>query len=296
VSESGDGRRGACQPPALATVADTDTGAGARRLGGGRGVLIERFAAWLDRVLALEEPPAGVARELLDEVALDPDDLHDDGGREAARDRYALQSQLTVLAQEAKLQGRSLHGVGAEIASWGERLEAGLEGYGELLDVTRRLVDQTADERARERSAIEAEARRSARREMLELAVDLRERAARSLMASRAQSARARAELERPAGLLARLGRRGEREALAALVEATAALETGAELGLARIDEILARWSVRQIECIGRPFDPNTMTVVEVATAAGQPDGTVVAVRRPGYLWEDALLRPARGA
>ena len=60
------------------------------------------FEAWLDRVLAEEEPPEGLPSEIL--ARLSTESPH---STEGSCDLYSMWSQMTALVQEVKLQGRS---------------------------------------------------------------------------------------------------------------------------------------------------------------------------------------------
>ena len=57
----------------------------------------------------------------------------------------------------------------------------------------------------------------------------------------------------------------------------------GYDLTAARLDELLAGFNVREIECVGRAFDPARMQVVATEEAAGAAEGTVLEVYRRGY-------------
>ena len=45
-----------------------------------------------------------------------------------------------------------------------------------------------------------------------------------------------------------------------------------------------------RIECVGKPVDPNLMTVVEVVDDPLRPPGLVVEEVRPGYYWKDKVI------
>lgn len=50
---------------------------------------------------------------------------------------------------------------------------------------------------------------------------------------------------------------------------------------------------LKPVEILGKPFDPRYAEVVEVTENTEQEEGAVLAVLRPGYLYKDAVLRPA---
>ena len=60
------------------------------------------------------------------------------------------------------------------------------------------------------------------------------------------------------------------------------------------LENALARFGIRKIEALGRPFDPTLHEAVMEVYDASQPPGTVVRVVEDGYTIHDRLLRPAR--
>lgn len=81
-------------------------------------------------------------------------------------------------------------------------------------------------------------------------------------------------------------------EALARVTEEEfASLMQGYGLIRARADRALTQHSVRRIECVGRRLDPAQMTVVELVDDPHAEPETVVDEVRPGYLWEDRVIR-----
>jgi molecular chaperone GrpE len=98
-------------------------------------------------------------------------------------------------------------------------------------------------------------------------------------------------------GLLARLlgatdvaARPAEPQARAML----AGVADGYALSLRRIDRALPPFGLEPVECVGRPFDPDLMEVVEVVEAADQPSGRVVEEVRRGYRWNGKPFRFAQ--
>jgi molecular chaperone GrpE len=77
-------------------------------------------------------------------------------------------------------------------------------------------------------------------------------------------------------------------------LEVVDAMEQGYRLSLKSLDDLLARFDVREIECKGEPFDPRLMSAVDVVETLDVPEGTVVAVYRTGYEWSGAVYRPAQ--
>ncbi len=260
--------------------------------------LRERFDAWLDEVLATPEPPSGVAAELLEEL-LSPED--DEDGLPAPRgddeatddtrrppDLFALHSALLALRQEVRLQGRGFRRLSDEIASLTDlaaTVEEMRESQTEALAGARQVAEQALERRRGEEQRTARELERRVRREGLELLLDLADRMRRGL-----ETARAHLAAVREPRLFGRRAWRGHRAAAEAVAQ-------GQALSLERLDEELGRLGVRKLESLGRPFDPHTMTVLdveEVDEASATPDGTVLEVYRPGYVWRDELLRPAQ--
>lgn len=58
-----------------------------------------------------------------------------------------------------------------------------------------------------------------------------------------------------------------------------------------RLRRSLESCGIRRIRTVGRPADPHSMTVVEVADDPARAPGTVIEELRPGYAWNDRVLR-----
>ena len=217
------------------------------------------FEAWLGRVLAEEEPPEGLPSEILSRLSTES--LHP---TEGSCDLYSMWSQMTALVQEVKLQGRSFKQLRDAVAP--------------VSDLAPRLVE------------LEREAQTKARREVLEILLDLRDRLVRGLETARKSLVRLEALL--PRGWRSKmLGRESLRETAR---ETTVALEKGYALSLDRLDEVLRQLEVTEISCQGRPFDPRYMQAVDVEETNQVPEGTVVEVYRVGYEWKGQTFRPAQ--
>jgi molecular chaperone GrpE len=66
----------------------------------------------------------------------------------------------------------------------------------------------------------------------------------------------------------------------------------GYAMSLRRVERILPQLALEPIPTSGRPFDPDTMEVVEVA--AGEPSGVVLEEVRRGYRWNGNVFRFAQ--
>ncbi len=55
----------------------------------------------------------------------------------------------------------------------------------------------------------------------------------------------------------------------------------------------MAKEGLYRMASVGLPVDPHAMTVVEVVEGDGHAPGTVVEEIRPGYRWNDKVVRYA---
>jgi molecular chaperone GrpE len=75
--------------------------------------------------------------------------------------------------------------------------------------------------------------------------------------------------------------------------EAEEAWREGMRMTLRRIDKLLADRRIVATETVGHPFDPRLAAAVATIEDPAAADGIVVEEVRPGFLWQDELLRPA---
>jgi molecular chaperone GrpE len=179
------------------------------------------------------------------------------GSSEPAPDLFSMLSQLTALTRETQLQGRATSRLHAELSA-------------ALTQLTETMTSPEVIARKL------AEARREARLELITELLDVRDRFTRGLT-------EAQRRLESLQGIRAHFG---QRPVLEALVE-------GNLLARERFDDLLRRLDVREIPCLGRPFDPIVMQAVEVVQASDVAPGTVLDVFRPGYTSNGRVLRVA---
>ena len=71
------------------------------------------------------------------------------------------------------------------------------------------------------------------------------------------------------------------------------AILSGVRITYGQLLAELRKFGVEQVECVGKPFDPNLHEAVGVVPWEGSPEGTVLAESRKGYLLNGRLLRPA---
>ena len=235
-----------------------------------RDEIVRRFEQWLDDVLSSEGPPRGIDADMLAALtADDPDAGHAIDRHDGA---YTLWEAMTALTQEVKLQGRAfkeLHDtLGAETGRAAGDLRAVFE------------------ERERE---LQREIERRCRREALSTLIDLRDRLARGLETVRAVESDVGEPPRRR--WLARVFAAPRDEAASATL---AALTTGYELGLERLDDTLQELGAREIQCEGEPFDPRSMNAIDREESSAVPAGTVLEVYRRGYEWSGEVFRPAQ--
>jgi molecular chaperone GrpE len=60
------------------------------------------------------------------------------------------------------------------------------------------------------------------------------------------------------------------------------------------LEKVFARFGIRKIEVLDKPFDPNLHEAIMEVEDTTRPPGTVVRVAEDGYMIHDRLLRPAR--
>lgn len=248
--------------------------------------IVERFEAWLERTLAAETAPSGLAAEVL--AVLGHVESADAPGE--AGDLYAMWAALTAATQEVKLQGRAFKQLRDALTPGEEdsgALDALMSEQRETLAETRRLADLTRAERRQNEERVRQETERSTRREMLDLLLDLRERLGRGARSAREA---ARKPAPKPPWFL----RPFVRSSPSRLPnETVAAFAEGYELTIERLDEALGEFGVREIEAEDRLFDPRLMNAVEIVQDPDCEDGTVLEVLRAGYMWNGELLRAA---
>ncbi|MBN1417745.1 MAG: nucleotide exchange factor GrpE [Planctomycetes bacterium] len=243
---------------------------------------LARFAVWLDGVLADEPPPAGIAPEILEELERDPD-VGRAAEPDARCDRYGMWAGLISLVQEVKLEGRAFKDLAEKVAPLGDlgtRVDAALRAHVEALAEMRRFAEEGS-----------REAERRARKDLLGALIDVRDRLKRGLEVARDHIS-SRDEREAAGG--ARWWERFFPRRAEPSRDVIEAFERGYEMALERAEEALAGLGIREIECIGRPFDPRRMAAAEVEETDRVAEGTVLGIHRAGYLWDGETLRPAQ--
>ena len=253
--------------------------------------ILERFEAWLDEVLADENPPEGLDAQLLASLEGDTDAA---GPHVGGSDLYSLWSAMIALSQETGLQGRAFKQLSEALAPTADlvrSVEPMLEAHRESLDAARRIAEDARTMREEFNEQNRRLAARDAQEGMLDVLLDVRGRLVRGLESAR-QTLR-HTEPEPGGGRLARWLARKAMARAEGSREAAESLAKGYALALKRLDECLERLEVRPVNCVGRPFDPRTMTAVDILETTDAPEGMVLEVYRLGYEWAQQVHRPA---
>ena len=67
----------------------------------------------------------------------------------------------------------------------------------------------------------------------------------------------------------------------------------GFKMMYANLDEVLKKYGVEEIPCVGKPFNPNEMQALMVDHDANFQDDEVIEVLLKGYKLKDRVIRPA---
>ena len=237
-------------------------------------------------------------RQWLDEAHAEADTLTDGreplGGEPEFRSvgLFQLIEEFTALRHELKLQTKSSR-------SLDERSVATLEAMHEAIEEFRSV------------DAKEVQAARAAAKPLLECLIDLEEALRRGRTVIEAARQRiledsARQLQEQLENSFRRqfwwrrwIGRRWyntaraicSRQAAEVHREIFESLIEGYGLIQSRLQRAMDKEQLCRIDCVGKPVDPNSMTVVEVVDDPGRPPGLVVDEVRPGYYWKAAVFR-----
>lgn len=82
-------------------------------------------------------------------------------------------------------------------------------------------------------------------------------------------------------------------ESLANLRDRFAGVADGYAMSLRRIERAFPDLGLEPIPCLGEPFDPELMEVVDTVSSKDRPSGTVVEVLRDGFIRNERLFRHA---
>ena len=71
-------------------------------------------------------------------------------------------------------------------------------------------------------------------------------------------------------------------------------LTEGVHMILGMFKNVLARYEVKEIEALGKPFDPHLHEALGRVPDSSKPVNTIVQEYEKGYLYKDKLLRPSK--
>ena len=263
-----------------------------------RVLILQRFATWLDDVLAEEKPLEGVAAELLSEL-YDGRDSDTTGPAESTYDLHSTWSALTALTQEIKLQGRAFKQLSDKMepfAGLDASIDRLLAAHRDALSDARRIAEEGRTDRTQREYELKREAHDRVRRELIGIIIDIRDR----LILGQRSAHESQRKLNEHRNLLGLdkftiskffFGKTANKNHMLEIVNS---LKKGYRMGLDRIDEALQQLGVSEIICEGKPFDPCKMNAVDVEETADVPDGIVLEVYRTGYMIDTNVFQTAR--
>jgi molecular chaperone GrpE (heat shock protein) len=263
-----------------------------------RVLILQRFATWLDDVLAEEKPIEGIAAELLAEL-YDGRDSDTTGPAEGTYDLHSTWSALTALTQEIKLQGRAFKQLTDKMepfAGIDESIDRLFAANRDVLADARRIAEEGRTDLGQRESELKRKAHERARRELIGVIVDIRDR----LILGQRSAHEGQRKLNEYRNLF-RLdkftiskfffGKTADKNHMLEIVNS---LKKGYRMGLDRIDDALQQLGVKEIICESQPFDPRKMNAVDVEETADVSDGIVLEVYRTGYMIDTEVLQTAR--
>jgi molecular chaperone GrpE len=258
-----------------------------------RVLILQRFAGWLDDVLAEEKPLEGVAEEVLTEL-FDEKESDTVGPEAGASDLYSTWSALTALTQEIKLQGRAFKQLSEKIAPFTgmeTMIDKLLTTHQEAISDVRRIAEEGRTDRTERETELKRTARQGARRELIGVITELRDSLTIGLR-SAVESQRKMEEQSKRRRLKKFFIHRSADHSH--MLEIVGSLKKGYQMGLDRIDETLLPLGVTEIVCDGKPFDPRVMKAADIEESGKVPDGTVLEVYRTGYMIDTEVFQPAQ--
>ncbi len=199
-------------------------------------------------------------RTWLESSADSPDALIKSNTDADATDLFSLYTELAALKNEVRLESR--------------QLKTALEKFGELFDGLQE-TNQRQSQALEALGSANRQALDDAESRLLLEIIDLRDRL--------------------DAGLSAAVGYRatGLARLSAAPTQFVTSLADGMAISLRRMDELLARYRVQPVQAISQRLNPDTMHASAVESRPAEPDGSVIAEVRKGYLRHGELLRLA---
>jgi molecular chaperone GrpE len=206
-----------------------------------------------------------------------------------AVDLHALIGQFVALRHEVHLQTKATRAQQEQNADTLQQLE-------QALDVLKEATE--------ERDADDEPSEKEQLRPLLKTLVDLYD-----------ALALARGEIERVQGTLGRVKQAAaappspgwwerlwgkaslahtNQDVLERVSQLLQSVVAGYTMSLERIDRALQQHGLEAMACLGTPFDPDRMEVVEAVAESGKSPGEVVKEVRRGYLWDGRVFRYAQ--
>jgi molecular chaperone GrpE len=68
----------------------------------------------------------------------------------------------------------------------------------------------------------------------------------------------------------------------------------GIEMIAAKLAEMLKRRGLKEIEAVGKPFDPGYHEAIMQIESAEHEEGVIIEEIQKGYMFNDKVLRPSR--
>jgi hypothetical protein len=258
-----------------------------------RVLILQRFAGWLDDVLAEEKPLEGIAAQLLAEL-YDQKTPDRRDPRAETYDLHSTWSAMTALTQEIKLQGRAFKQLSEKMAPFSglaAMIDKLLATHREALSDARRIAEEGRADRTERETELKRAVRQRARREFIGVITELRD----SLTIGLRSAVESQRKIKEPPKWR-RLKKFFNHHSADYdhMLEIVNSLKKGYQMGLDRIDEALQPLGVTEIVCDGKPFDPRVMKAADIEETGEVPDGTVLEVYRTGYMIDAEVLQPAQ--
>ena len=250
------------------------------------------FENWLDNVLEEEDLPPGISPDILLKSKIDDDpDTEDRTGN--IKDSYALWSAMTSLTQEIKLQGRAfgkLNETLTPLPAINSSIVSILLAHNEALAESRRIAFEVKRGRDELAKHIRRETEKRVRHDSSKLLLDIRDRLVRGLATTQSYNFAGNDS----GGIkwhkrIFKIGLKSKNR----FRDTARALEKGYILSLKHLDDELKLLDVYEIESRGQLFDSTWMKAVDIDWTSDVPEGSIVEVFKPGYIWLGEVFRTA---
>lgn len=244
-----------------------------------RAHLLAQFEKWMDQMLLDEPIPSGLPEHMLGEAVADA------GNKPTSEaDLYSLFSALTGLTGEIRLQGRAFKQL-TDLLSPLSQTPAILEQLREAQLASAESVQSLLDKKTNDSDALPVQFS-----QVCNVMIDLHDRLERGLRTC--DEGIQAMQTRRKSGWLQRI-LTGSNVSDSAILSVQAIRDAGA-LTVARLAAALQEWGVQRIGRVGEPFDPDTMSAVEVRSDPQATPGTVLRVQRSGYAINNAIKATAQ--